>query len=173
MDPRNTPWPGRRGPARRMCVALGLFGAVVLLGGCGGRKAAAGRSYRPQAREITITTVPLLVREHSKLFPFLKADFAPGGVLAGREVYAFVPSTITAIEGDTLHLTVINPEDDLHFLALPGLTLTLRGQQTARGTYVASTPGIYPFTCIIPSHIPMMAGQLVVLSRRAVEETAR
>jgi uncharacterized cupredoxin-like copper-binding protein len=113
--------------------------------------------------------VPLLVREQAHLFPFLTADFAAGGVLEGREVYAFVPSTITAIQGDTLHLTVINPEDDLHSFVLPGLSLALPGQQTTHATYVARTPGIFAFTCNIPAHLPMMWGQLVVLSPRAVE----
>jgi uncharacterized cupredoxin-like copper-binding protein len=141
--------------------------AGLLLAGCGGGGPAP--AYKPQVREVTITAVPLLVREQAHLFPFLTADFAAGGVLEGREVYAFVPSTITAIQGDTLHLTVINPEDDLHSFVLPGLSLALPGQQTAHATYVARTPGIFAFTCNIPAHLPMMWGQLVVLSPRAVE----
>lgn len=115
---------------------------------------------------MTITAVPVLVREHERLFPFLEADFARGGVLEGREVYAFVPSTITAIEGDTLHLTVVNPEDDAHTLVLPGLSLALPGQRITRASYVASTPGIFPFVCNLPAHMPMMWGQLVVLPAR-------
>ena len=98
------------------------------------------------------------------MFPFLRDAFARGGVLEGHEVYAFAPSTITVIEGDTLRLTVINPEDDLHMLLLPGLTLALPGQQTARATYVAPRAGIYRFMCNVPAHTPMMWGQLVVLS---------
>jgi hypothetical protein len=145
---------------------IGFFLCLaVLFGGCSEKTVV---SYHPQARDITITAVPLLVKEQAKLFPFLQKDFAPGGVLDGKEVYAFVPSTITAVEGDTLHLTVINPEDDLHFLNLPGLAVTLPGQQTTRATYVVGTAGIYTFTCNIPSHLPMMAGQLVILSPRAV-----
>jgi plastocyanin len=39
------------------------------------------------------------------VLPFLKGDFAKGGVLEGKEVYAFSPSTITVIVGDTIHFT--------------------------------------------------------------------
>ena len=51
-----------------------------------------------------VTTVPLLVHEQRKTFPFLAAAFAKGGVLDGKEVYAFSPSTITVVEGDTITL---------------------------------------------------------------------
>jgi len=152
-----------------MRMAIGLAAAALLLGGCvgsaGDRPAAA---YRPQLREVTLTTVPLLVHEQEEQFPFLAADFAKGGVLEGREAYAFVPSTITAVAGDTLELTILNPEDDVHNLVLPGLSLALPGQRTTRATYVARTPGIFAFTCNIPAHLPMMWGQLVVLSPQAV-----
>lgn len=152
-----------------MRMAIGLAAAALLLGGCvgsaGDRPAAA---YRPQLREVTLTTVPLLVHEQEKQFPFLAADFAKGGVLEGREAYAFVPSTITAVAGDTLELTILNPEDDVHNLVLPGLSLALPGQRTTRATYVARTPGIFAFTCNISAHLPMMWGQLVVLSPQAV-----
>jgi hypothetical protein len=53
-------------------------------------------------REIVITTVPLLTKELATTYPFLKTDFATSGVLDGKEVYEFMPSTITASEGDTL-----------------------------------------------------------------------
>jgi len=152
-----------------MRTITSLAATGLLLGGCAGsagdRPAAA---YRPQVREVTLTTVPLLVHEQEKQLPFLAADFAKGGVLEGREAYAFVPSTITAIAGDTLRLTVINPEDDAHNLVLPGLSLALPGQQTTHATYVAPTPGIFAFTCNMPAHLPMMWGQLVVLSPQAV-----
>ena len=48
-------------------------------------------SYRPQAREFTVTTVPLLVRE------------------AGIHV---------AVEGDTIRFRCMNPEDDEHCVFL-------------------------------------------------------
>ncbi len=69
--------------------------AVVVLALVGGCMPRSGR-YVPGTRDVTVTTVPLLVKESRSLFPFLEADVAAGGVLAGKEVYGFVPSTITA-----------------------------------------------------------------------------
>jgi plastocyanin len=129
-------------------------------------------TYTPQSREITITVVPILVREQEREFPFLQRAFGKGGVLENREVYAFVPSTITAAEGDTLRLTIINPEDDAHTLVLPGLALPLPGLHTTHATYLARHAGIFPFVCNIPSHMPMMWGQLVVLAPTALEVPA-
>jgi plastocyanin len=122
------------------------------------------RRYVPQARNITITTVPLLVKEQQSVLPFLKEDFANGGVLDGKEVYAFSPSTVTVFEGDTIHFTFINPEDDVHSFVLPDFAVSLPGQKTTTATYVAKGAGIYAFECAIPSHLPMMYGQLVVLA---------
>jgi plastocyanin len=33
-------------------------------------------------------------------------------VLDGKEVYAFSPSTLTVVQGDTIQFTFVNPEDD-------------------------------------------------------------
>jgi plastocyanin len=126
------------------------------------------RSYVPRARAVTITTVPLLVKEEQRVLPFLANDFAKGGVLEGKEVYAFAPSTVTVIEGDTIHFTLINPEDDVHSFVLPDLAVSLPGQKTVSATYVAKEAGIYPFVCAVQAHLPMMAGQLVVLAPGAV-----
>ena len=124
--------------------------------------------YHPRVRELTVTTVPLLVREAKSLYPFLTRDFAPGGVLEGKEVYAFSPSTLTVVAGDTIHFTFVNPEDDLHTFVLPDFAVSLPGQRITGATYVAPRPGVYPFRCTVPSHAPMMWGQLVVLSPGAV-----
>ena len=156
----------------RIAVAAAAMSFALLFVGCGHRETlSATRSYVPQAREVTITAAPVLVREQERLFPFLHGAFAKGGVLEGHEVYAFIPSTITVIEGDTLHLTVINPGDDAHTLVLPGLTMTLPGQRTTRATYVAKVAGIYAFKCNLPEHMPMMWGQLIVLSPEAVRHS--
>lgn len=154
----------------RGCHAAAILTLSLSLSGC---SRSAIPDYAPQVREVTITTVPLLVHEQERVFPFLHAAFAKGGVLEGREVYAFVPGTITVIEGDTLHLTVINPEDDAHTLVLPGLSLTLPAQRTTRATYVARSAGIYAITCNLPEHMPMMWGQLVVLAPGAVRHTPK
>lgn len=124
--------------------------------------------YRPTVRELTVTTVPLLVRESRTLYPFLAEDFALGGVLDGKEVYAFSPSTLTVVVGDTIHFTFVNPEDDLHTFVLPDFAVSLPGQRVTKATYVARHPGIYPIVCNVPAHTPMMSGQLVVLSPAAV-----
>ncbi len=102
------------------------------------------------------------------IYPFLKADFAKGGVLEAKEVYAFVPSTLIVVEGDTIHFTFVNPEDDLHTFVLPDFAVTLPGQKITQAIYVARRAGIYPITCSVPMHTPMMSGQLVVLASAAV-----
>jgi hypothetical protein len=118
---------------------------------------------RPSRRDITITAVPLLTRELVPTYPFLKRDFAAGGVLDGKEVYAFIPGTITVVAGDTLHLTFLNPEDDAHAFVLHDLYLPLPPLSRIDTTYVAREPGIFVFSCSVPQHLPMMRGELVVL----------
>ena len=88
-------------------------------------------------------------------------------MLEGKEVYAFSPSTVTVVQGDTIHFTFINPEDDLHSFVLPGFAVALPGQSTTHATYVARQAGIYPFSCNIATHLPRMGGQLVVLAPEA------
>jgi len=120
-------------------------------------------AYVPRARDLTVTTVPLLVRESRRVYPFLDQAFAPGGVLDGKEVYAFSPATLTVVEGDTIRFTFINPEDDLHTFVLPDLAVALPAESVTHATYIARRSGIFPITCSIASHLPMMSGQLVVL----------
>jgi plastocyanin len=120
-------------------------------------------AYRARTRSVTVTTVPLLVREEQGVLPFLKEDFAKGGVLEGKEVYGFSPSSITVVEGDTVHFTLINPEDDDHSFVLPDFAVAMPPQKTVEATYVAKHAGIFTILCAVPSHLPMMSGQLVVL----------
>jgi plastocyanin len=122
--------------------------------------------YRPRTRELTITAVPLLTKELQSTYPFLVQDFGRGGVLEGKEVYAFVPSSLTVIQGDTIHFTLINPEDDTHSFVLPGLSVSLRPQSKVLADYIARNAGVFEFVCDIPAHLPMMYGQLVVLAAR-------
>jgi plastocyanin len=158
-------------------IALGL---AALGSGCAPAPSA-GSGYTPQTREITVTTVPLLVREGKSVYPFLDADLAPDGVLEGKEVYAFSPSTITVVEGDTVRFTLINPEDDEHAFLIPGCTgadggsfvlpdcgVDLPPQHVTHATYIARRAGIYPFYCKVTKHLPMMWGQLVVLAPAAM-----
>jgi hypothetical protein len=61
-----------------------LLGAAILLAtlcaGCG-PTTAAPPDYVLRGRDVTITTVPLLVKELGRTYPFLAKDFAKGGVL--------------------------------------------------------------------------------------------
>lgn len=136
---------------------------AVALAGCGG-----GPRYLPRTRKVTITAIPLLVKEDAARFPFLRRDFAPGGVLDGHEVYGFSPSTITVVSGDTLDLDLINPEDDPHSFVLMSLAVRMPPQGRVHATWVAPAPGIYRFECAIPAHLPMMAGEVVVLPPRGM-----
>lgn len=145
---------------RLSCLpALAGLAIGVLVAGC----AAAPARYAPQTRELTLLTVPLLSKELVSTYPFLREDFAPGGVLEGKEVYAFVPSSLTVVEGDTVHFTFLNPEDDAHDFVLPGLSVPIPGQSVTRATYVAEHPGLFTFVCSVPGHLPAMYGQLLVL----------
>lgn len=143
---------------------IALVASALALSACAARSEGAG--YTPRVREVTVTTIPLVTKELASVYPFLKEDFAKGGVLDGKEVYGFLPSTITVMAGDTIHFTFINPEDDVHSFVLPDLAVALPGQKTVTATYVARRAGIYEFRCSIPSHLPMMHGELVVLPDR-------
>ncbi|HKK08483.1 MAG TPA: cupredoxin domain-containing protein [Gemmatimonadota bacterium] len=148
-------------PGRSRVRAAGLALGLALLPAC---RPGATSDYRPRVRNLTVTAVPLLTREQAATYPFLSEDFAPGGILEGKEVYAFVPSTLTAYRGDTLVLDLVNPEDDLHTFVLDGHeALDIPGQSTVTDTIVAREAGISRFVCDIPAHSPFMYGQLVVL----------
>lgn len=146
-----------------MATRLSRLSLIVLAAACSQSSVRTSASYQARTRDLTVTTVPLLVKEQQSTFPFLGAAFAKGGTLEGKEVYAFSPSTLTVVEGDTLRLTLINPEDDVHSFVLPEFAVSLPGNTTIHATYVAKHAGIFPITCAIQSHLPMMSGQLVVL----------
>lgn len=153
----------------RFGTPLAIAAAALSAGACSDRTNIVPRAgYRPQIRDIAVTTVPLLVKEQRQLFPFLDKAFAKGGALDGKEVYAFSPSTITVVEGDTIHFTFINPEDDVHSFVLPDFAVPLPPNRVVTATYVARHAGIYPIVCSVQSHLPMMSGQLVVLARGVV-----
>ena len=143
----------------------GSVSAVALVGSvaCASAPVAPAVHYAPQVRELTLTAVPLLTKELTRTYGFLREDFAPGGVLEGREVYAFIPSSLVVVEGDTIQFTLVNPEDDAHDLVLPGLSVPIPGQSITHATYIASRPGLYTFVCSVPGHLPSMYGQLLVL----------
>lgn len=131
---------------------------------CAPRRAA----YVPRARDVTITAVPLLTKEMGRIYPFLARDFAAGGVLEGREVYAFLPSSVTVVAGDTVRFTFVNPEDDAHTFVLGDLAVGLPGQSVTHANWLARQAGIYTFTCNMAAHQPSMWGQLIVLAPASV-----
>ncbi len=143
-----------------MALALGL---AAVAAACSGSPRAGGP---PTVREFTVTAVPLLTKEMQRIYPFLAKDFAPGGVLEGKEVYAFEPSSITVYEGDTVRFTLINPEDDAHSFVLPDLSVALPPQSRVAATWIARSPGSYRYVCALPSHLPFMYGTLTVLPAR-------
>ena len=130
-------------------------------------RASGQQVYVPRVRDLTITAAPLLTKELARVYPFLVRDFAPGGILEGKEVYGFTPSTLVAYEGDTLRFTLLNPEDDEHTFVLPGLAVLLHGQSVTHATYVARDVGVLTFVCNLPAHVPTMYGELVVLPAAA------
>jgi len=130
------------------------------------------RLPRPTHRDITLTTVPVLVKEMRRTLPFLADAFGPTGALHEKELYGFMPSQVTVMAGDTIHFTFINPEDDVHAFVLPDLAVSLPGNSTTRATYIALRAGVFAFTCAIQSHLPMMAGQLIVLAPAALASSA-
>lgn len=161
-------------PSRTSGGAVWL-GALLLATtwGCGADRGSAP-TYTPRARDVTITAVPLLTKELEETYPFLRDAFREGGVMSGQEVYAFSPSTVTVVQGDTIHLHLLNPEDDEHSFVIPdlGLNLVMPGQARADTTLVVDRPGVFTIVCAIPAHLPAMWGQLVVLAPDAVSSGA-
>jgi plastocyanin len=145
-------------------LALLAFGMLTLLIACGQSQASAPQ-YTPQTRDFTMVTVPLLVKESAATFGFLQKDFAKGGVLADKEVYAFSPDHLTVYQGDTVNLTIVNPEDDDHNFTLSdfNVAVALPPQAVTKVSFVANKVGVFTFYCNIAMHVPFMNGQLTVL----------
>lgn len=122
-------------------------------------------TYQPQVRAFTVTAVPLLVHEEKGSMDYLPKDFVKGGLLDGKEVYGFYPSTLAVYQGDRVELTLVNPEDDSHTFTLTGVDLSVQmnAQSATKTSFVMTKAGIYPFVCAEPEHAPYMWGQLIVL----------
>lgn len=122
---------------------------------------------KPVVREMTITAIPELTKETQGTFPFLAKDFAPGGLLEGKEVYSFEPSAIIVYEGDTVRFTLVNPADDPHSFSLPPYVLVdMPPTSRVTASFVARSVGSFRYFCAIPSHLPFMYGWLTVLPAR-------
>jgi plastocyanin len=154
-------------------ILAGLFGIYALSNASpaaatssGGQVAGnAASTYKPQTRNLLVTAVPLLVHEQTGVFDYLKKDFAKGGLLQGTEVWAFSPSTLTVYQGDTVHVTVVNPGGDLHTftIAAVGFSINVPPLTQRHGSFVVPRAGLYKFYCAIPEHSRYMWGNLVVL----------
>lgn len=151
-----------------MLPAILAAGALVA-SACAGTKAAAQNkpapSYAAQTREFTISIVPLVTHEQQSYADYLQKDFAPGGVLDGKEIYGYNPSTFTVYQGDTVNITWVNPTDDTHINVIPDFAVNVSqdGESTAHSTFVANKVGTFTFLCAEAEHSPYMAGQIVVL----------
>jgi plastocyanin len=130
-------------------------------------------SYQPVTRTFVVTTVPLLVHEEAGTYDYLGRDFNKKGVLDGKEVWGFSPSTLTVYAGDTVHVIVVNPSGDDHTFTLPsaGFNLYVKAQSTASGTFTVPKAGPVTFFCTIAEHSPYMWGQLVVLPGSAAPQS--
>ena len=122
-------------------------------------------SYTPVTRQFVVAAVPLLVHEQTATFGYLNKDFGKSGVLNGKELWGFSPSSFTVYQGDTVQITVINAGDDPHTftIAAVGFNLQVPPRATASGSFVVPKPGPFMYFCTIPEHSPYMWGQLVVL----------
>ena len=148
-----------------------LIGLLLLVVGCATGVGAAALSqpapapYTPTTHIFTVTAVPQVVHEMQGSFDYLNTAFAKGGVLDGKEVYGFSPSTLTVYAGDTINLSLVNPADDGHTFTIPDLKVNveMQGQSVTKTSFVATKPGIYTFICDEAEHSPYMWGQLVVL----------
>lgn len=148
-----------------------LIGLILFVVGCAAglqvaTLAQAPAAYAPQSRTFMVAAVPLQVHEMQGNMNYLTADFATGGVLDGKEVYGFYPSTLTIYAGDTVNLDLVNPADDSHTFTISDLNLNveMKGKAATQTLFVASKPGVYQFVCAEAEHAPYMWGQLVVLS---------
>jgi plastocyanin len=122
-------------------------------------------TYTPQTKNFVVTTVPLLVHEQTSTYDYLSKDFSKKGILDGKEVWGFSPSSLTVYQGDRVNLTLVDPSGDPHTFSVPeiGFTLNVGAQAVAKGSFVAKKVGVFPFSCMVAEHNPYMWGQLVVL----------
>jgi hypothetical protein len=55
---------------------------------------------------------------------------------------------------------------------LPDFAVPMPPQKSIDTTYVARHAGIFPIVCAVQTHLPMMSGQLVVLSTAAIADSS-
>ena len=93
-------------------LTLMFFTGWALHGGGGtspGQAASATTNhYTPQTRSFTMTIVPYWVHEVTGTYDYLAPEFGKKGLLAGKEVWGFSPSTIVV---SSTAIVVPNPSE--------------------------------------------------------------
>jgi hypothetical protein len=107
----------------------------------------------------------------------LEALLPGAGNLLVTEFYRWRPDVLVAFEGDTIVLNVLNPDDDVHGLAIPAFgvdtgPLVMGERATLR--FVADRAGTFLFRCSVPwnpqlghctpDHV-VQIGHLIILER--------
>jgi heme/copper-type cytochrome/quinol oxidase subunit 2 len=130
-------------------------------------------NYTPQTRAFVMTIVPYWVHEVTGAYDYLAPEFGKKGLLAGKEVWGFSPSTIAVYQGDTVNIDLYNPSSDPHTWSIPDLGVNAQIGAPARTTvsFVASKVGTFTFNCEIGEHFPFMTGQLLVLPASAAPQS--
>lgn len=143
----------------------GLAASLAAFGSARAASPATPVAYQPQKRTLVISMVPVLTHEFSSFLPYLAADFAKGGMLAGKEIFAFLPAHVSAYAGDSVDFQIYNPADDAHTLTVIELqqSVDALGHHTATLSLQNLKQGIYTLACLEPEHEPFMWGQLTVL----------
>jgi cupredoxin-like protein len=122
-----------------------------------------------QGRHLIVSMVPVLTHEFQTFLPYLKGAFATGGMLDGKELFAFLPAHVAAYAGESLTFDIYNPADDPHTMTFLSLdkTIDVPGHDKATLALGPLAAGIYDFACLEEEHVPFMWGQLTVLPRPA------
>jgi len=133
---------------------------------------AAQSNYTPQTRSFVMTIVPYWVHEETGVFDYLKGDFSKKGILNGKEVWGFNPSSITVYQGDTVDIVLYNPSSDPHTWTLDGMDVNVPVDAQAKADvhFTASEVGLFQFNCEVGEHFPFMTGQLTVLPDSAAPQ---
>lgn len=120
-------------------------------------------------RHLVISMVPVLTHEFQTFLPYLKNAFAKGGLLDGKELFAFLPAHVSVYAGEPITFDIYNPADDPHTMTILSLdkTVDVPGHDKATLTLPPLGVGIYDFACLEEEHEPFMWGQLTVLPRPA------
>jgi heme/copper-type cytochrome/quinol oxidase subunit 2 len=153
-------------------LVMGLFIGWVVRPATSSQAVAAPSHYTPQTRPFTMTIVPYWVHEVTGTYDYLAPEFGKHGLLAGKEVWGFAPSSIAVYQGDTVHIDLYNPSSDPHTWSLPDLGVNVNVGATAKTvvSFVASKVGTFTFNCEVGEHFPFMSGQLLVLPASAAPQ---